>query len=345
MKDTTVNTDAETFQVAFKNAPIGMAIVDLDGRWLSVNQALCDIVGYTKEEFLSSDFRSITHPDDLDADLALLKQLYKNEIPSYEMEKRYFHKDGSIVWAHLTVGTVRDDNGTPKYYISQILDVSDRKIGEQSLKDQKNLLELAERTAHLGHWSYDLKTEELFWSDEVFRIHGLNKEEYTPEVESAIGFYHPDDREDVERMFNAAIEKQKPFNFDFRLIHQLGRVIYVQTSGRPEMNYKGEVVSVFGVFQDISERKAAEQSLLRANKELETFAYVASHDLRAPLRGVDNLAQWIEEDLQDKMSDEGRECMRLLRQRVSRLEMMLQDILSYSRVGRVEEDPEVFRFK
>jgi PAS domain S-box-containing protein len=84
------------FRAAFNDAAIGMAIVDLNGRFLHVNQSLCGIVGYSQESLLQTDFQSITHPDDLEADLTLVRQLLADEIPSYHLEKRYFHKTGRL---------------------------------------------------------------------------------------------------------------------------------------------------------------------------------------------------------------------------------------------------------
>jgi PAS domain S-box-containing protein len=124
----------ERFKKAFDEAPIGMALVATDGRWLQVNQALCQIVGYTEQELLSTNFQSITHMDDLQADLALARQLLNGEIPSYQMEKRYIHKLGHVVWIQLTGSVVRDVNNAPLYCIGQIQDITERKQAEDLLR-------------------------------------------------------------------------------------------------------------------------------------------------------------------------------------------------------------------
>ena len=116
----------ERFRLAFDGAPIGMALVAPDGRWLQVNAALCDIVGYSSEELLPMTFQDITHPDDLDADLEFAQQVLAGVIPGYSMEKRYFHADGHVVWINLSVSLVRDAAGAPLYFISQIEDITDR---------------------------------------------------------------------------------------------------------------------------------------------------------------------------------------------------------------------------
>jgi PAS domain S-box-containing protein len=125
------------FKDTFEQAAVGIAHVAPDGRWLRVNQRLSDIVGYTRHEMLSLNFQDITYPEDLDADLKHVAQLLSGEIDSYSMEKRYCHKDGSIVWINLTVSLVRDASGRPKYFISVIEDIAERKRAEKALRESE----------------------------------------------------------------------------------------------------------------------------------------------------------------------------------------------------------------
>jgi diguanylate cyclase (GGDEF)-like protein/PAS domain S-box-containing protein len=115
------------FEAAFHASPHGVAIVGLDGRFLHVNQKLTEIIGYSGEELLSITFQEITHPEDLDADLAQVDALLTSEIDTYEMEKRYYTRDGHLIWCLLAVAIVRDDDGRPRHFISQIQDISTRK--------------------------------------------------------------------------------------------------------------------------------------------------------------------------------------------------------------------------
>ena len=144
--------ESETrFRATFEQAAVGVALVATDGRWLRVNQKLCDIVGYTPEELLPLTFQDITHPDDLDADLAYVRQVLAGEIQTYTMEKRYFRKDGSIVWADLTVSLVREPSGQPQYFIAVVEDITERKQAEDEIRELNERLEqrVRERTAEL----------------------------------------------------------------------------------------------------------------------------------------------------------------------------------------------------
>gem|GEM_PF-2134091 len=125
--------EAGPFRAAFDHAAIGMAIVDLDGRFLQVNPALLNIVGYDEVELLATDFQSITHPDDLESDVALARQLMAGEIEHYHMEKRYLHKDGRVVWILLSASIARDKSGRACFAVSQIQDISDRKAAAEEI--------------------------------------------------------------------------------------------------------------------------------------------------------------------------------------------------------------------
>jgi PAS domain S-box-containing protein len=124
----------ERFQKAFSNAAIGMALVGTDGRWLKVNRALCRLVGYTANQLLARNFQDITHPEDLEADLGFLRQLLAGEISSYQMEKRYIHRHGHMIWVQLNVSLVADPEQRPLYLIAQIQDITARKAAQDELE-------------------------------------------------------------------------------------------------------------------------------------------------------------------------------------------------------------------
>lgn len=123
----------ETFRTAFDAAPIGMALVGLDGRFLQVNAALCTILGYEAAELLECTFQDITHPDDLHIDVANAEQLVAGDIDRYQMEKRYYDRRGHVVWVQLSGSLVRSPLGEPVHFIAQIEDISDRKRNEEAL--------------------------------------------------------------------------------------------------------------------------------------------------------------------------------------------------------------------
>ncbi|MEA5601997.1 PAS domain S-box protein [Nostoc sp. UHCC 0252] len=124
----------QRFRATFHQAAVGIAHVAIDGRWLLVNQRLCDILGYTPEELQFLTFQDITHPDDINADLKYFDNILADNIQTYSMEKRYFRKDTSIVWVNLTVSLMREPSGEPRYFISLVEDISER---QAALRDRK----------------------------------------------------------------------------------------------------------------------------------------------------------------------------------------------------------------
>lgn len=124
---------AEKFAGAFTSAALGMALVSLEGRWLDVNDALCRILGYAREELLQVDFQRLTHPYDLQADLALVQDLLAGRCSHYHLEKRFLDRNGRVIWTRLSVSLVRNERGEPVHFVSQIQDISAQRSSEQRL--------------------------------------------------------------------------------------------------------------------------------------------------------------------------------------------------------------------
>ena len=142
----------ERSRATFEQAAVGMAHTTLDGRWVRVNQRLCDIVGYTRDELLTRTFQDITHPDDLALDLpAQRRQLFAGEIQTLALEKRYLHKDGSVVWVELTVSMLREPSGEPKYQIAVVQDITARKQLEQELLHAQRMEGVGQLAGGIAH--------------------------------------------------------------------------------------------------------------------------------------------------------------------------------------------------
>ncbi|WP_291996418.1 PAS domain S-box protein [Candidatus Accumulibacter sp. ACC012] len=132
----------ESFRATFAQAAVGIAQVAPDGSWLEVNQRLCDIVGYSREELLQLSFQDITHPDDLASDLQLVGEVLAATRKTYTLEKRYLHKSAAVVWIRLTVALLRASDEAPKYFIAVIEDITDRKLAEAALRESDEKLRM-----------------------------------------------------------------------------------------------------------------------------------------------------------------------------------------------------------
>jgi two-component system cell cycle sensor histidine kinase/response regulator CckA len=140
----------DKFRSALQHSPIGMAVVGPDGRWLEVNPALCKIVGYSRGELLVTDFQSITHPDDRQAGVDSVRQMLEKKLDSYQVEKRYLHKAGHVIWVQLNVSLAWNPDGTPRHFVAQIQDITERKRAEEQRKKLEEQLRKAQKMEALG---------------------------------------------------------------------------------------------------------------------------------------------------------------------------------------------------
>ncbi|WP_282609701.1 PAS domain-containing protein [Pelagibius sp. Alg239-R121] len=217
-----------------------------------------------------------------------------------------------------------------------------------ALKESEERFALAAEGSSVGIWDWiNINEDEEYWSPNFYRLLGYGVGDIEPSFKSFASLVHPDDLDAVASLVQAHFKDGVPFDIEYRLRHKTGEYRWFQANGIASRTETGEPVRMVGSIADINERKLTEhrlalqsEELKRSNTELEQFAYVASHDLKAPLRGIDNLATWIESDMASVMNQESRENMTLLRGRVARLEALLDDLLKFSRVGRKEEKVE-----
>ncbi|MDX2243701.1 MAG: PAS domain S-box protein [Leptolyngbyaceae cyanobacterium bins.302] len=253
--ETALRQSEEQFRHAFEDASMGIALVSLEGRWLRVNPALCQIVGYTAAELLSLTFQDITHPDDLEADLNCVQRLLADEISTNEMEKRYLHKNGEIIWILLNVSLVRDEQGDPLHIIGQIQNITDRKQSEAALRESEARYRaiVEDQTELICRFLPDSTI--LFVNDAYCRYFGLKPEEivgqsYQPKIFEA-------DQERVIQLVAAMNRDHPTMMVENRVIVQ-GEIRWTQWSNRMLFNEQGEFLEYQSVGRDITDLKRAE---------------------------------------------------------------------------------------
>lgn len=171
--DEALRISIEQLRAAFDNAPIGKAIVGLDGSWLRVNPALCELLGYSEADLRTTDFQTLTHPDDLEADLRLARSLVAGEIPTYTIDKRYIRANGAVMWGRLNVGLVRNSVGQPDHFISHITDITEERRLDQMRSEFVSVVSHELRTpltAILGSLMLLTHNDDSQFSDEMQRL-------------------------------------------------------------------------------------------------------------------------------------------------------------------------------
>lgn len=259
----------ERFSGAFEHAPIGVALVSSEGRWLKVNRALSDLVGYSEAELLTRTFQDITHPEHLEVSLENARRIIAGEIRSYQMEKRYVHARGHLITALLNVSVVRDGQGKPRYFIAQIQDITERKQAEKALQESEARTRLLVKSSNIGLWDWNLVTNEVFFSTEWKSQLGYTDAELPSQFVEWESRLHPEDRESTFAAVKDYLEgRRTDYNVEFRLRHKDESWRWILTRANPIRDATGQAVRLMGCHIDITERKRAEAELEKTHKEL-----------------------------------------------------------------------------
>jgi two-component system, sensor histidine kinase and response regulator len=272
------------FDATFDHAAIGVALVSLDGKYISVNRKLCEILGYTVNELLKKTFQEIIAPGYLNISLSMEDCILAGE-PSQSIEKQYICKDGSLVWVEVTVSLVRASDGTPGYFITMVQDITKRKLIETALAESATALLDAQRVAGVGNWSRDVKSGEVFWSPETFRAYGRNPE-LGPEDHTVVANSFTD--ESWARLAPAiqrCLADGAPYACDVEVVCPEGANRWISIRGEGSRDASGAVVRLHGTVQDITKRKEIEAALKESAAKLEEAQRIAglghwSRDLR-----------------------------------------------------------------
>lgn len=257
------------FEQAFHYSAIGLALVDLNGRCLVVNEALCEMLGYESTELTSKSYIDVTHPDDLEMDQKA-REFVLEENTFYQLEKRYVRKNGTTIWGLVSLSLVRDDTDNPVYFIIQVQDISTRKETERQLKLSKERWKKIIETVPGGIIIIDLNGKITFANESAERILQFKKEEIILKEYNAPqwknerldGSVLPDD----ELPFSIVRRTGKAVN---EVVHAMkgqdGTRIIISVNAAPIHDEDGEMSSVLFSISDITAQKQAEQQLLEAN--------------------------------------------------------------------------------
>jgi PAS domain S-box-containing protein len=258
------------FRGSFESASIGMALVAPDGRFLEINRAFCELVGYSTEEMTSRDFQQITHPDDLARDLENVERTLAGKLDSYQMEKRYIRADGSEVWVMLSVTLVRGADGTPLHFVAHAQDIDARKRADERFvaaeRRYRTLVEQLPLCMYIR--SLDMTQPNIYVSPQVEAILGYPVSDWVDDPNLVKRIVHPDDRERVFAEAERVRRGAGSFAEEYRYMKPDGTVVWVQDEMHLVRDDSGEPLYVQGFVQDITTRKLAEAERDRLRDEL-----------------------------------------------------------------------------
>ncbi len=341
----------EMVQLMFGTAAAGIVMNTPDGHLLMANPAYCAIVGYTETELRAMDTRELTHPEDRLRYAGLRDRMMAGEFGSFSDEKRYLKKGGGAVWVRSTVSLVRSAAHLPSYIIAVTEDITARRATEEKLRQSEVLLAIAGRTARLGGWMLDLSADRMLWSDEACKIHEMPVGS-EPLLNDVLQYCAPEWQEKIAAVFRRCIRDGTPFDEELEIITASGRRVWVRAIAEALWDDSGKSTRVQGAYQDITDRKQAQESILRlnaeleervrqrtaqleaVNKELEAFSYSVSHDLRAPLNTIDGFSQLMERMGVDKVGEKGRHYLSRIRAGTRQMGELIEGLLSLAKLAR-----------
>jgi len=265
------------FRNYFEQALVGMAITSPDKRWVEVNDRLCEILGYPREQLTQLTWDVITHPKDLELDLANFEQMLSGKTDGYAIDKRFIRKDGEVLYASISVRCLRKPDGSADYFIALVQDITDRKHAETQLRQSETSLLEAQRVAHIGNWVFDLPSQTITWSEELYRMFRLDPTQPAPTYEESLNQIHPFDRAALIQCVETAIANGTPYTIDYQVILPDGSIRYHEGRGEAVRDHNGQVIKLLGTALDITDRKRTELELKR-NRELRDVIFNKSTD-------------------------------------------------------------------
>ncbi|MET0391922.1 MAG: ATP-binding protein [Chitinophagaceae bacterium] len=346
------DTGERYYHNLFVNNPMPMWIVDFETKqFLDVNEAAIRHYGYTREEFLSMTLKDIRPKEDAE-NLLTAGRFTIGHTSAHHATWRHFRKNGELIIVEITSHLIELNH--KKASLVLVNDITARKNAEERLRQSfeqvqanEQLMKNAERLAQFGSWHINLLTGAIKWSDQACRIYGYESENFTPTYEIFLAHIHPDDLAYVKKHTAISTPATDSMELEFRIIDRHGRLKYIRARYLTERDGEGNPIGVHGFNLDITESKLKEleinashskldalnKSLASSNKELEQFAYVASHDLQEPLRMVSSFLQLLEKRYTNLVDDTGRKYIHFAVDGANRMKQLIQDLLEYSRVS------------
>ena len=283
-EETLLKSYAE-FRAMFETASVGMAQCDPQtGQWLRVNRKMCQITGYSPADMLGMKAPDITHPEDRQKDAEEFRRVVTGEAPDYRMEKRYVHKDGTVVWVNVNMTLIRNADGKPVRTMAVIEDISERKKIEDELRESERSLNEAQRIAQIGSYVTDIASGIWVASPTLYDIFGIDSS-YVTNIENWGRLMAPGFEQEMVDYYYQVIKERGKFNKEYQVLRPRdGRTIRVSAQGEFTFDADGTPLFLKGTIQDITERWKVEEALreetLRRHKLEEEVLAIAESEQR-----------------------------------------------------------------
>ncbi|MBW4582429.1 MAG: PAS domain S-box protein [Tildeniella nuda ZEHNDER 1965/U140] len=338
--------------------PVLVSYVDADQRYRFNNQTYEHWYGQTRTELTGKTIRQVIGESAYKRIQPHVEAALSGQAVTYESIMPY--TDGGTRWINATYISDFGEQGNVRGFFALIADITDRKLGEEALRESEQRLSLAVEGSGMATWDINLQTGNALWSAQHFKLLGY---EPAPSGEATLSMWqrcvHPDDIESVMQIAKQAMQTRSLYRSEHRIRRaDNGQIVWLAAFGRVLYDEAGQAVRFLGIILDISDRKRAElalqqakdgleiqvqertaalkqsnDDLRRSNQELEQFAYVASHDLQEPLRAIMGYTQLLTQDYRDRLDETAQGYGGYIVEGAQRMQQLIQDLLHYSRAG------------
>ncbi|MBM7564140.1 PAS domain S-box protein [Paenibacillus sacheonensis] len=333
MQDVDVVGQQSVYEHVFKHAPIGIALISVQGEWIGLNPAVCNILGFTEEELMNRPATEFIHSDDAVINALLLQELYEGITQPFKIEKQFKHKNGSKIWISLHVSLVRDENdGRPLYYITQVLDITSSKAMELKLQESIERYTSLKKYNHDAIVSFSLDgtvingnmMAERLTGYKIPNLIGMNIARLIGETNLRNVLSVGEDYATVESEINA-------------ILHKDGHHVEVLATVAPIIIHSKNV-GFYLIAKDMTEQKrliVEKEAAVKTNKAKSDFLAMMSHEIRTPMNGVIGMTDLL---LQTDLDEEQNEFIQIIKKSGTTLLAIINDILDFSKIESGKSD-------
>ena len=322
------------YRALLQNAPVGVVYASMSGRIEYANRAFCELVGYTADELLEKTWQDLTHPDDLERDRSLGRQVLAGELPHYTMEKRYVHKDGSAVWVELFGNFVLDDDGRPVEGVGIVINIGKRKEAADALRESEEQFRALVNTIDQFSWTCDELGYATWYNDRWYDYTGTTFADMQGDGWRQV--VHPVHLDRVISHLKHCLSGSQPWEDTFPIRGRSGEYRWFLSRAVPIRGSDGKVTRWFGTNTDVTDLRALQHALEEENRRKDEFLAMLAHELRNPVAPIRNAA----EILVKLAADEGQQLatVNMIRRQTAHLSRLLDDLLDIARInqGRIE---------
>ncbi|OUD12362.1 PAS domain-containing hybrid sensor histidine kinase/response regulator [Thioflexithrix psekupsensis] len=287
--DNTVLRDADRYRKLFENSHIGILIANRDGFPVSVNPYLEHLLGYTEAEFCKMPFTALTHPEDVEFSLRYFEKLTLQLVEHYEIEKRYLHRNGQVIWCQVAVTRISMRDGDFQC-LSMFQDISERKRIEHTLREREERFNLAVRASNDGVWDWHIPSGKVWASLRWLQMLGYGQGELNLTITTFYELLHPEDRDHVRKNIENYLEDENDrYEVSFRLRHKHGGYRWILSRGTGVYGEDGQYIRMVGTHTDMTAQKEAEQAEQKAREFLDRIV----NTIPIPVFVKDEQHRWI----------------------------------------------------